>query len=62
MCFILPILQVKAAMDQTAIFKWYYMRTLIDQVMTATDKEGWSTVRDFWKMYNIWNAVNIIRD
>ena len=28
----------------------------------ATDREGGLTLRDFWKNYNIWNAINNIRD
>jgi hypothetical protein len=47
-------------MDQTVIatFKRYYMRRTINQANRATDKEGGPTLKEFWKSYNIWNAVN----
>jgi hypothetical protein len=43
-----------------AAFKRYYMRRLISQAIRATDKEGGCTLKEFWKWYNIWNAVNTI--
>lgn len=51
-------------MDQTVIatFKRYYTRRLINQAIKANDKEGTPTLKDFWKCYNIWNAINVIGD
>lgn len=43
-----------------ATFKQYYMKTVISQPIRATDKEGGRTLKEFWKGYNIWNAVNTI--
>jgi hypothetical protein len=47
-------------MDQTVIatFKRPYMGRRINQAIRATDKEGGPTLKEFWKGYNIWNAVN----
>jgi len=36
------------------------MRRVISQAIRATDKEGGHTLKEFWKWYNIWNAVNTI--
>jgi len=41
-----------------AAIKRYYMRRVISQVIRATNKEGGCTLKEFWKWYNIWNAVN----
>jgi hypothetical protein len=46
-------------MDQTT-FKQYHLRRTINQAIRAIDKEGGPTLREFWKSYNIWNAVNNI--
>lgn len=43
-----------------AAFKQYYMRRVISQALRATDKEGEHTLKEFWKWYNIWNAVKTI--
>jgi hypothetical protein len=43
-----------------AAFKQYYMRRVISQAVRATDKEGGRTLKEFWKWYNICNAVNTI--
>lgn len=41
-----------------AAVKRYYMRRVISQVIRATEKEDGRTLKEFWKWYNIWNAVN----
>lgn len=51
-------------MDQAVIatFKRYYMRTIMTKAIKATDRQDGPTLRDFWKNYNIWNAINNIGD
>jgi hypothetical protein len=51
-------------MDQTVIatFKRYYMRGTINQAITETDKEGGPTLKKFWKVGDIWNAVSNTAD
>jgi hypothetical protein len=43
-------------------FKHYYTRRIITQVISATDNGIVPTIREFWKSYSIWNAVNNIAD
>jgi hypothetical protein len=47
-------------MDQTVIatFKRYYIRRTINQAIRATDKEGGPTLKEFWKGYNVLDAIN----
>ncbi|XP_017763034.1 PREDICTED: tigger transposable element-derived protein 1-like [Eufriesea mexicana] len=51
-------------MDQTVIatFKRYYMRTIMTKTIKAIDRQDGSTLIDFSKNYNIWNAINNIED
>ena len=51
-------------MDQTVIatFKRYYMRRTISQAIRATEKEDGPTLKEFWKGYSIWNAINNINE
>jgi hypothetical protein len=48
-------------MDQTVIvtFKRYYARRKMTQVIAATGNEASPTLKEFRKVYNIWNGVNI---
>jgi hypothetical protein len=34
------------------------MRRIISQAVRATEREGGRTLKEFWKGYSIWNAVN----
>lgn len=38
------------------------MKKIINQIIKATDMEGGTTLREFWRSYNIWSAINIIGD
>lgn len=51
-------------MDQTVIatFKRYYMRRTVSQAIKAIDKEGGPNLKEFWKNYNIWDAVHNISE
>nr|XP_006132847.1 tigger transposable element-derived protein 1-like isoform X1 [Pelodiscus sinensis]XP_006132848.1 tigger transposable element-derived protein 1-like isoform X2 [Pelodiscus sinensis]XP_006132849.1 tigger transposable element-derived protein 1-like isoform X3 [Pelodiscus sinensis] len=50
-------------MDQGVIasFKAYYLRRTFSQAVRATQKDE-MTLRDFWKSYNIYDAINNIAD
>jgi hypothetical protein len=47
-------------MDQTVMttFKRCYTKRTIKKAIRAIDKEDGPTLKEFWKGYNIWNAVN----
>lgn len=49
-------------MDQTVLasFKAYYLRETFKSLIAAVDKEGGPTIREFWKKFNILDAVKII--
>lgn len=49
-------------MDQAVIktFKCYYLRRTFTQAMTATEDESGLTLREFWKAYNVKNAIENI--
>ncbi|XP_051868769.1 tigger transposable element-derived protein 1-like [Pristis pectinata] len=51
-------------MDQGVIanFKRYYLRKTFKQLINATDREGKPTVREFWKSFNIMNAIDNIAE
>ncbi|XP_069792247.1 tigger transposable element-derived protein 1-like [Narcine bancroftii] len=51
-------------MDQGVIenFKMYYLRKCFKQLVKANDGEGESTVREFWKKFNIMNAIDNITE
>ncbi|XP_072121835.1 tigger transposable element-derived protein 1-like isoform X1 [Mobula birostris] len=51
-------------MDQGVIatFKRYYLRKTFKQLTYATDGEGKPTVREFWKSFNIMNAIDNIAE
>jgi hypothetical protein len=50
--------------DQTVIatVKRYYTRRIMTQATAATDNGIVPILREFWKSYNIWNAINNIAD
>ncbi|XP_062888939.1 tigger transposable element-derived protein 1-like [Mobula hypostoma] len=43
-------------------FKRYYLRRTLKQVVDATDGEGKTTVREFWRCFNIMNAIDNIAE
>ena len=49
-------------MDQGVIsnFKAYYLRRTFKQMFEKTDGEEKQSIREFWKNYNIMNAVENI--
>ncbi|CAM4670142.1 unnamed protein product [Caretta caretta] len=49
-------------MDQGifASFKAYYLRSMFAQAIRATEKEGGPTLKEFWKVFNIYHAVKNI--
>lgn len=49
-------------MDQGAIaaFKAYYLRHTFSQLLTATDGEGKPTIREYWRSFNIRQAIDNI--
>ncbi len=50
-------------MDQGVIatFKAYYLRTTFEKLINAIDTEGGPTLKDFWKSFNVLDAVKIIK-
>jgi hypothetical protein len=51
-------------MDQGVIasFKAYYLRRTFERLIEAVDKEDGPTIKEFWKSFNILDAVEIIKD
>ena len=51
-------------MDQGVIasFKAYYLRSTFTMAFKATERDPQLTLKDFWKSYNIRNAVQNIAD
>ena len=51
-------------MDQGVIsnFKSYYLRRTFKQLLSATDANDTTTMKEFWKNYNVLKAVNNIGD
>lgn len=49
-------------MDQRVIvsFKAYYLRSTIAQAIRATEKQGGPTLKEFWKGFNIYHAIENI--
>jgi predicted component of viral defense system (DUF524 family) len=50
-------------MDQgvIALFKAYYLLRTFERLIEAVDKEDGPTIKEFWKSFNILDAVKIIK-
>jgi hypothetical protein len=45
-----------------ASFKAYYLRQTLERLTEAVDKEDGPTIKEFWKSFNVLDAVKIIKD
>jgi hypothetical protein len=52
---------VSVSQTNTAVSAWFLpMRRVMSKAIRATDREDGPTLKDFQKVYNVWNAVNNI--
>jgi hypothetical protein len=51
-------------MDQGVIasFKAYYLRRTFERLIQAVNKEDGPTIKEFWKSFNVLDAVKIIKE